>query len=165
MVRYARQYNDYTCGPIAIINAIKWSGHKGTLKNDLKRITQECRCDRNNGTSHGNFDHVLRQYSRGRFTARRRLYPDFSDVVQHLAHPNCAVIINYLHVGEITDAHYVLLLGGKAKNGRGLTLINSFSKETRVEINEKQIKEYLKKRRSARGKMYPRVWFLQKPLE
>lgn len=162
MVRYVRQYNNYTCGPVAIINAIKWSGHKAIIKQDLKRITNECRCDPRNGTSHGNFDRILRIESKGRFRARRRLFPTLEEIDQHLAQPGHSVIINFLRANENgveVDAHYALLVR-TAKAAQEFVQINSFEGETIAKVNSHQLAEDLKHRKSIRGKVYPRAWFL-----
>ena len=162
MLRYVRQYNDYTCGPVAIINAIKWSGHKATIKQDLKHITNECRCDPRNGTSHGNFDRILRKESKERFRVRRRLFPTLEEIAQHLVRPGHSVIINFLRVnkgGIEIDAHYALLVGAM-EAVQEFVQINSFEGETVARVNRYQLAEDLRQRKSIRGKVYPRAWFL-----
>ena len=163
MVRYTRQYNEYTCGPVAIINALKWSGHKATLKQDLKLFAQECRCEPCNGTSHGNFDRVLRAKSNGRFTVRRRVCPNLADIEQHLLRPKCAVIINFLRVDENEkelDAHYALLTG--ITESEKFMQINSFNGKTVEMATKQQLLRDLEKRKGKNGKIYPRAWFLTK---
>lgn len=163
MTRYVNQCNDYTCGPIAIVNAIEWSGHSASLEQDVKVITQECRCDPKNGTSHGNFDRVLRMKSRGKFTVRKRMFPGINDIEEHLAQPQCAVIVNFLRVdkdGVGIDAHYALLVG--ITECGEFTQINSFDGQTVKKTQRQELLEDLEIRKSIRGKMYPRAWFLKK---
>lgn len=57
--RYVKQNDDYSCGPIAIINALKWIGRKASY-GSLKRIQKACHCDED-GSSEWNLLRCLRK--------------------------------------------------------------------------------------------------------
>ncbi len=46
MTRYVRQRTEFSCGPVAILNVLKWSGEKVALNSKLyKRIYADCECN------------------------------------------------------------------------------------------------------------------------
>jgi|15BtaG_2_1085339.scaffolds.fasta_scaffold46470_2 hypothetical protein len=42
-MRYVKQRNNTSCGPIAVLNALKWAGFKFTMKNSYKRLAKKCK--------------------------------------------------------------------------------------------------------------------------
>lgn len=48
MKRYLNQRDDYSCGPIAIVNAFKWLGYSATTK-DLTVLRKVCELDKEYG--------------------------------------------------------------------------------------------------------------------
>jgi hypothetical protein len=61
MPRYLGQRDSFRCGPIAIINIMKWAGYYCTEKKDLKRIAKQLKTTRCNGTSDTPIDKLLKQ--------------------------------------------------------------------------------------------------------
>lgn len=45
MIRYVKQKNKYTCGPVAIINIMKWCGYNTSYKKDIKKIIKTTNTD------------------------------------------------------------------------------------------------------------------------
>jgi hypothetical protein len=50
VTRYIGQRDHFRCGPIAVLNALKWAGVPVTEKKDLKRISKLCKCVAGRGT-------------------------------------------------------------------------------------------------------------------
>ena len=50
MKRYLNQKDDYSCGPIAIVNAFKWLGYSATTK-DLIVLRKVCELDKDYGVT------------------------------------------------------------------------------------------------------------------
>ena len=59
-MRFVRQKNNFSCAPIAILNAAKWAGKKLSYKKDYKRIVDDLKCNKD-GTKISNIDRILRQ--------------------------------------------------------------------------------------------------------
>lgn len=50
MVKYARQKDKFRCGPYAILNALKWSGHKYSERQHIDYLSKLVRCKNKVGT-------------------------------------------------------------------------------------------------------------------
>lgn len=50
MIRYIKQRDKYNCGPVAVLNALKWAGKKVTYASDFKKIKEACKSGKKNGT-------------------------------------------------------------------------------------------------------------------
>lgn len=57
-MRYIKQRDDYSCGPVALINILKWLGRKCTYT-DLAMVKRLCNCNQNGTNSH-NMENALR---------------------------------------------------------------------------------------------------------
>ena len=69
------------CGPIAILNAEKWTGAKSTKKR-LPYLIRLCKSDANDGTYDSNFDKAIRRNPH--FSVRRMYQPSLPKLRQHL---------------------------------------------------------------------------------
>jgi len=101
MPRYARQRNRYSCGPIAIINALKWAGKPASLAKYFDRFRRWCKCGYYErqirqyvGTHRRNFDAALRRAGRNLFRVRYLAQPRLEQIDRHLE-AGGAVILNY----------------------------------------------------------------------
>jgi len=64
MIRYCTQKNDHGCGPVAILNAMKWNNHPDYIYSYhkwYKLIAEACKTTRK-GTDDEDFDKALRCY-------------------------------------------------------------------------------------------------------
>lgn len=57
-IRWIAQRNKYSCGPIAILNVMKWAGLQVNYKKDYKFLSQKCRCTKD-GTHQYSFQKCL----------------------------------------------------------------------------------------------------------
>lgn len=112
-MRYLRQRKSYTCGPIAILNAIRWAG--GVARYDMiEDYIERCRCVPPWGTKHNAFERVLREEGEGLFKVRRVYRPTIPQITAHLLNDG-AVILNYRSGKKGKDRrkemrHYYLLI-------------------------------------------------------
>ena len=60
MTRFVTQLDDYSCGPVAILNAAKFYNFNFTIKKDLKRLKEKCHCEPKHGSYHKDIDLALR---------------------------------------------------------------------------------------------------------
>lgn len=70
-MRYLNQTNRHSCGPVAVINALKWAGIKATWEKDGKRITKLCNTTKD-GTLGGDVTVAVRKASKGKIKVTRR---------------------------------------------------------------------------------------------
>jgi hypothetical protein len=160
LIRYVRQRDRYSCGPIAIINAIKWAGKSASIWQDFEAVTQDCKCVPPGGTKHADFDHALRKHSRG-FRAKRRIQPSFTSIERYLRMPRSAVIVNYAYDRDgVRGAHYALFIG-TSRSGESFVGIN-IRRKTVFSISRQEFMRDLRRRKDGCGRVYPRVWFLTK---
>lgn len=59
---YLKQQDYVSCGPIAIINAMKWRGLSASRRSHLKKIKAKCNCFGRYGTHPRDMHRVLRSY-------------------------------------------------------------------------------------------------------
>ncbi len=66
-----KQRNHFSCGPIAILNALKWRDKKASYNSHYKKLVEQCNTTKE-GTSDADLERVLRKY-KFKF-ARSRLF-------------------------------------------------------------------------------------------
>ena len=57
MIRYIKQRDKYSCGPVAIMNVLKWAGAEFSYQGKIKLFQQLCFCKPSNGTSHASLNY------------------------------------------------------------------------------------------------------------
>jgi len=92
-VRYLKQRNPFSCGPIAIINAIRWAGGVAPYEK-IHRLKKECVCIPKWGCPYAAFDRTLRKEGKGLFKVKRKYRPTIAKVTSHLLNGG-AVILDY----------------------------------------------------------------------
>jgi len=158
-MRYIKQKDTYSCGPIALINAMKWAGFNYTYK-DLKRMQRLCKCKYPNGTHWRDMTNAIRDMSK-LMTTTRKNWPLILDIIKHLEKDG-VVILAYKrdpkHVG-----HYILITDyDKEKQefkvvnaGRPCTRTTSKMKKDTLDNIIKH--RYMKNRRPH----FPAAWFIR----
>lgn len=124
--RYLKQRDEFRCGPVAIMNVLKWSG--GLLSHDNMRdpLTKMCKCtSEGGGTGHGVFDQVLRKFGKRykSYAVRRVMRPTLAQIEEHLREGG-ALVLNYCwnyRGGE--DRHYSVVVG-ISDSGRSFRVVN-----------------------------------------
>lgn len=165
MPRYVKQPDKISCGPIAIMNALKWSGRRCTLKNNFQRLTKACDCSPGNyGSSISAFDHALRNETRGRLNIKRRHRSSIREIEEHLHQRNGAVIINYLYICEKTGDRvgHLALFTHTSETGGSFTGVNDVRDKTIVLLRRSTLLRCLRLRGLRGEGSYPTVWFLTK---
>src|SRR5271165_2337548 len=73
MTRYIKQYAETTCGPVALINSLKWAGIDATHEKTLEKAKKETAWDIE-GVYTGPFIRGARKMGRGLFTVSHLQY-------------------------------------------------------------------------------------------
>ena len=120
-VRYCRQLDYVSCGPICILNCLKWSGIDVTSQSHLPYLQFSCRTidleepedPDNNGTFDSDFDRVLRYVGKGVFNVRRQRFPTAEEIREHLESGGAvAISYHWEEDGQVGD-HFCFISGMK----------------------------------------------------
>jgi hypothetical protein len=107
-MRYVKQTDRFRCGPVAIVNAIKWSGGTATRKS-LPTIDEQCHCKAPGGTMPTNLAKAIAKYG-DLFTAKRYFNPPKEKLDKHLDHGGAA-ILRYMIGKPEYHGHYIFIAG------------------------------------------------------
>lgn len=109
MPRYVRQRDNYSCGPVAMLNAMKWAGATWLRYVDLPSFRSLCRTDRRRGTS---FTGMVRAARHMPVLGARRAKPKvkLADIDAHLGHGGAVILGS---VSEPMGGFHWFLVTGK----------------------------------------------------
>lgn len=97
MTRYVRQRDNYSCGPVAIANALKWAGSKFSYRRYHPMFIAAAKCQKPRGTKRGHFDRTLRFFARtfDWFKVKRALGIKRAGLLSFLRSSDHAAILQY----------------------------------------------------------------------
>lgn len=159
-MRYVKQPDSYSCGPTAILNAMKWAGIDATSRNHLPYLQFSCRTidletpddSENHGTLDSDFDRVLRYVGRGIFRVQKKKRPTVELLRRRLKNGEAIALVYYWEQGAQTGEHFCFIAG----LWHGLFVcINDHGAPTIMLRRASTIKEWLKKYEDR-----PTAWFL-----
>lgn len=112
-VRYVKQRDHYSCGPVAIMNILKWVGVKFNYRDRIEVLQEACKCSPPRGTKHAAFDKALRLVAEllpVDICVRRVHRPKLCQIEEHLRSGG-AVVLNYRWEAdeEGFSRHFMLL--------------------------------------------------------
>lgn len=161
--RYSKQYNNFSCGPVAILNALKWAKRGYSVKKDLKRISKRCNL-KNDGSFVRDFHNALKKESKGIFLYKRYTKFTANKMIEHLLDGG-AILLNYRFVYKDEGQeirHYTFIPG--IKRNRFIAINNTIvgkKIKTFGTISYEKMKKMIKSYR--RYKLpFPTAWFLTK---
>ncbi len=138
--RYVKQRDQFSCGPVAIINILKWSGERFDCQDIIGPIQKLCKCSNPTGTNHPNFDKALRATTKmlGGFHVRRVYKPKLPEVEKHLREGG-VVALNYSwRPKKEKRGRHFMLLTGVSETGKSFLTVNdrgcALRRETRASI-------------------------------
>lgn len=158
MPRYIRQKDNYSCGPVALLNALKWAGRtKGVSYAELPTWRNICRTDRKAGTSFANLFHAARMLP---LIEAKKAKPmvRLLDIDAHLAHGGAVIL------GSVSEPmggfHWFLITGKVVQAGESSYKVVNFDRRmTQRLVASKTIARGMRLAKSRRG--YPRALFLK----
>ena len=127
MVRYVKQKDNSSCGPIALINTLKWLGFK-TSCDFLLTARNLCKWDED-GTTDLNLERALKYFN---IKKKRKVQPSLDDIDKHIDSGG-AVLISYFNIYSMSgfkkDAgHFALCIG---RTSRTYMMINDRTNRTK----------------------------------
>lgn len=123
MPRFTKQRDRYSCGPVAILNALRWSGMDAPYKELIDIFQKVCNCEPGRGTNHSDFDRALRFFGTDLFRVRRVQRPCLGKIEQHLRDDGC-VILNYRWTRGGKGYRHFSLVNGVSPSGATFFLVN-----------------------------------------
>lgn len=142
--RYVKQRDKFSCGPVAIMNILKWSGERFSYQETIDLFRKLCECNNPRGTNHPNFDKALRAVTKrlGGFHVRRVHNPKLPEVEKHLREEG-VVILNYFWRNEKEGAYrHFTLLTSVSETGKSFLTVNdnwegpALQRETRASVKK-----------------------------
>ncbi len=127
-VRYAKQRDQYSCGPTAIINVLKWAGVDCSYEKSLKLVQKLCGCvNPPNGTGHVDFDKALRIVADklGCLKIRRVYYPALWQIEKQLKENGIVVLSYRWHDEEEGSYRHFMLLVEVSESGKSFLTVNN----------------------------------------
>lgn len=82
-MRFIKQRDTYGCGPVTVINALRWAGEKTPYNRYYEDLCKLCKTSPN-GCSERAFDWVLREMGDEYYSTRRVTRPTLKQVETHL---------------------------------------------------------------------------------
>jgi hypothetical protein len=159
--RYVRQKDDYGCGPIAVLNALKWAGYDAQYKRDYARLIRLCKCTKG-GTIDDNFNKAIRQYKRLLVYPRKNpMYAPPISLVDACLDDGGAVAMGFIYkyAGVVVAEHFTLCVGKVNKRYVFINNIRTIHQRTVTLQNRRTVVKML--RFSDEGCRCS-VWFLHR---
>lgn len=152
-MNYTQQQDEYSCGPVAIINACKWAKKNISYKHDFNKISKLCKCKYPDGTMPTNMNKTIKKYLNSELKIKYVQHPTLKQIDKHLQKDG-AIIFKYL-TNKVSDmeykGHYALII---SSNHKTFTYINGNKKIV------KKLRKTLKKDLRKRVYDFPSGWFL-----
>jgi hypothetical protein len=120
MTRYLKQWDYISCGPVAIINAMKWRGMKVSRRSHFKKLKRKCKCNhRDGGTYKHDLTRALRNYLSN---VKCKVQESINTLDRHLDSGGAVIIAyDYIRNDDVREGHYVFCIG---KTKHYYTLVN-----------------------------------------
>ncbi len=164
MPRYVRQRDKFRCGPVGILNALKWAEAPVTGKL-LPTLCRQASCRQPNGTYPSDLALAIVTSGKKYFTARIDYRPTLGRIENSLTSGK-AVLLNFLYnernnKGE-RSGHYTLITG-VSSNGKTFDVINHVTfEERRPDRIRRHTLRNLMYRRKYEDEWYPIAWHITK---
>lgn len=166
MPRYLKQYDTYSCGPTAILNALKWAGVAISYRSHYKRVARGCRVMegsyRERGTLSADLDRTIRELGSGYFSIRKVRSCTIQQLTDHLQNGGAAVLAHLegdLYAGqENVEGHFSFWFDS---NGDYFTGANDGGPDATIVRTRAEMVRKMRRRKHA-GDQYPEVWLLTK---
>lgn len=147
MIRYTRQRTMSDCGPVAVLNILKWAGFKVTYKKNIAKLKKACKyvythdvyTDDFIGVKWWNLRRALTKVGRGRLKTRTYVVTDLEVLKKHIEKGGAFIL---RHAVGPDDAHYTTVV--PAENGK-FAWINIGPKDTVVTLTPEEFEKRVMK--------------------
>ncbi len=105
---YATQLDPYSCGPIAIYNALVALGEP---RKSIRLIRKDCDPHPDYGTLYTNFNQALRDHLPPNVECEYIKHPDYRQIRDHIQRGGVAIICEHWQDDHGDGEHYYIILG------------------------------------------------------
>jgi len=109
-MRYIRQLGEWSCAPVCIMNAMKWSGQHVTTKKDFHRISKTCGYVPRTGTGPPliEINKAIKRYLAKQYAVRRIRNVKIGELAEHVSHVDRSAMLIYV-LPDATNLHMVFV--------------------------------------------------------
>ncbi len=167
MPRYVRQHDEFRCGPVVILNALKWAGCNVTA-GLIPKLCREVKCTRT-GTYKTELARGLVNRGKRNFSVRQDCRPSLKKIEECLREGG-AVLLSYWYYKEKPlskrgqlQGHYALVTG-VSPSRETFYVANYFMPDNtqRQKISRGVLRGNLRNRCEAGWSYQARAWYLKK---
>lgn len=146
MPRYTRQRTRSDCGPVAILNILKWAGFRASYDDHIELIKEAARYKHSENYTGCKFHNLLKainELSRGKLKAKKYKITDLDVLIDHIRRGNAFILRHGVTPPEIEDCifyHYTTVVPGE--NGKFAWINTGGSEgETTIEVEPKEFEQ------------------------
>lgn len=155
MIRYKKQTDKFRCGPVAILNALKWAG----IRADLEDISKKAKCRPfPHGTTCPELHNALLKFEK--FIKIRITCTVNIEFIRNQLSNGRSIIYNYEYYDKEDDRKYghYFFIDSMSKTGKSLYLVNyKLNGPARIRMTTKKFVN-----QCIRGNSDPTVWIIEK---
>lgn len=158
--RYVKQRDKYSCGPVALMNILKWGGSLLSYDDQRDPLTTLCKCTSDDGTKWGKFDQALRKVSKRHkgFTVEKVRRPTLTEIEEHLRAGGALVLNYHWQYRGKEDRHYSIVVG-VSDSGRSFRVVNGRKRGRAAKwIRREKFKNW--EQRFQRTDPHHQAWFI-----
>lgn len=158
-MRFVRQRDNFTCGPVSIFNALKWAGFSSTYKQHFFKIKFYCKTTYDWGTTPENITKTLSKYSKYLSFSRKELIT-LKEIDVHLNNGG-AIILEYWfkEANKLYDGHYVFIF---RENEHDFIAVNGMEGPLTVQPCPRNMLKGMLRCRKYRHTGSPSAWLINK---
>ena len=98
-IRYATQIRESDCGPIALLNLLKWLGMRVTVREHHGHLCWMCNLIDGFGSSDSDLTRALSHLRRNNFSFKYRRKPKLKTILSHLKNGGAVILVYPNEVG------------------------------------------------------------------
>lgn len=140
MTRYIKQRDTFRCGPVAVLNSIRWAG-LGVATDFVYDLSEFMGCTRPGGTPAAPFEETLRDMGRALqlYKVSTMYKPKLYQIEDHLEKDG-SVILNVSSDRTFNRRHYMNVIG---TTGKKFTVVNAYQGNSAVhDVSREKFKKH-----------------------
>lgn len=162
MPRYVRQRDLISCGPLAILNALKWAGIRATVGRDYKRLRRLTGVTASYGTTSFDMDRVLFK-TRG-LMVRRARKNTMRELQKHLEKGGAVVAVCHSHFRpKFGKEGHALFIIGMTRSKKSFKVVNGYQGRTNMLMRRSIFVDNMRESHEYNWHV-PRFWLISKKL-
>jgi hypothetical protein len=149
-IRYASQIRESDCGPIALLNLLKWLGMRVTLRDHHSHLCWLCKLIEGFGSSDIDLSRALSHLKKDNFRFKYNRKPDYKELCDHLTSGGSAILVYPNESGL-----HACFLPAQIKKSKRILVVNAFIGKTEAFISKKRFYSWVRSKESS-------VWLISK---